>query len=878
MGAIHAGSSQLGPHDLNLRTLGQGGVGWRRNALHLIVVMTDTNNHCIFEPGKPIPTSFVSKGGIRVPTAGFMYGYRGQTFINGQFSYVLPWRVQRIGYPGSRNFSTADMQRIFGPEFGTNNTGTSDDDEFTVPPGGATLQATIEGLHSLDAKVIGIASYPSYIREEDRYYTRHPLRLLERPNGDPAQGLSAWAYVTDAVDADGRPMVFDLTNQYGTEDYDEDKDSFGPHYKLVDNLMGAVDTLQTSSDQPIDIAMLLDDTGSFQGDSEDSQAAFLAFIDALRDDQRDILVAVARYEDFGGDLVAPALDGKGPLYFADDAAEGRPFILQRRLRRVGAAGTDKPAVRYLNTMGRSAVSARLFHIVTEPPIDPDTALQAPHGTQPFYRDGTVAPQSYTDNFNRTDEALTGSGKNWVGPTAYRISGNVVTLTAANGSAPALYSKEMTRPTLKADISGAASGRSAGVAWNFDAAGLNGYTAFRGQSGQWFIERYTNGSRTLTNVGTTVSGLLKVRLEVTATGAKLYSDAGGVLVETTDVTHQGKYHGILITSSQTITNPTVDNFEIYETAGTTAKVAYDFYYRHDFSFVSGAGWALSGPLGRTGQATIAPSDVALPAAPPEPVVISNTASSWAMPTRRVHATFTGSETADSAIETYQLADAWSTTNGVQYYYMEVLQNIQFPNTRPADADLGTLRIEVQITGTGKHLVQPYYFNTTDPMPGNEAQYCQAGDVLLFYISDLAWTLRIVSAQGSSVTGLRVQRAWDASIERDILGDEDFVALTTSVRTSTEGFGGDTPEALVEALYQICTGEGFDGNLNGNTTDSGVAEVQGLSGTPNTFNKQGTGWADPGNSGDVPAFADRSRALMPGRLEDRRTAFDPSKRSR
>ena len=37
----------------------------------------------------------------------------------------------------------------------------------------------------------------------------------------------------------------------------------------------------------------------------------------------------------------------------------------------------------------------------------------------------------------------------------------------------------------------------------------------------------------------------------------------------------------------------------------------------------------------------------------------------------------------------------------------------------------------------------------------------------------------------------------------------------------GIGGDAPEASLEALYQVATGAGFDGDGNGSTLDSGAA---------------------------------------------------------
>ncbi len=63
---------------------------------------------------------------------------------------------------------------------------------------------------------------------------------------------------------------------------------------------------------------------------------------------------------------------------------------------------------------------------------------------------------------------------------------------------------------------------------------------------------------------------------------------------------------------------------------------------------------------------------------------------------------------------------------------------------------------------------------------------------------------------------------------------------SLLREAPGFGGDVPETGIEALFQVATGVGFDGNDDGDTTDSGPA---GLITTQIT----------PGLSGDVPAFA-------------------------
>ncbi len=81
------------------------------------------------------------------------------------------------------------------------------------------------------------------------------------------------------------------------------------------------------------------------------------------------------------------------------------------------------------------------------------------------------------------------------------------------------------------------------------------------------------------------------------------------------------------------------------------------------------------------------------------------------------------------------------------------------------------------------------------------------------------------------------------------------FSTSIQAALDrtapGYGGDQPETDIEALYQLVTGAGFDGNNNGTTSDSGAA---GLASTQLT----------PGVSG-VPAFgsftADPANNVLP-----------------
>ncbi len=69
---------------------------------------------------------------------------------------------------------------------------------------------------------------------------------------------------------------------------------------------------------------------------------------------------------------------------------------------------------------------------------------------------------------------------------------------------------------------------------------------------------------------------------------------------------------------------------------------------------------------------------------------------------------------------------------------------------------------------------------------------------------------------------------------------MTSIQAALNRTTPGYGGDAPETDIEALFQVVTGRGFDGNNNGSVLDSGPA---GLASTQLT----------PGASGDVPSFA-------------------------
>ncbi len=81
---------------------------------------------------------------------------------------------------------------------------------------------------------------------------------------------------------------------------------------------------------------------------------------------------------------------------------------------------------------------------------------------------------------------------------------------------------------------------------------------------------------------------------------------------------------------------------------------------------------------------------------------------------------------------------------------------------------------------------------------------------------------------------------------------MASIQSALDRTTPGYGGDQPETDIEALYQLVTGKGFDGNNNGTVSDSGPA---GLASTQ----------LSPGSSGDVPAFSsfvpDPGKGVLP-----------------
>ncbi len=97
-------------------------------------------------------------------------------------------------------------------------------------------------------------------------------------------------------------------------------------------------------------------------------------------------------------------------------------------------------------------------------------------------------------------------------------------------------------------------------------------------------------------------------------------------------------------------------------------------------------------------------------------------------------------------------------------------------------------------------------------------------------------------------------WTASVDRPFILNQPILpasmpgmrdAIVQALSRTAPGDGGDDPESLIEALYQVATGLGFDGNGDGSMLESGLAGM---------IRTQ----TNPGPSGDVPPF-------LPGNFE-------------
>lgn len=153
-------SSNLAPTSGSL-----GGVGWRADALHLVVLATDTCPVAPFPAGNPIPDSITGAGGVSEPVSVFAC------------SSTTPG-IDRFGFVGdSKSLSTNSVAGA------------------VVPSEAGTVQATVSALNDLGIRVIGMGPDAG------------PTDSIG-PSFDESVFLSGLARLTGALDSTGAPLVF----------------------------------------------------------------------------------------------------------------------------------------------------------------------------------------------------------------------------------------------------------------------------------------------------------------------------------------------------------------------------------------------------------------------------------------------------------------------------------------------------------------------------------------------------------------------------------------------------------------------------------------------------------------------------------------------
>jgi len=145
-----------------------GGVGWRRDALHLAIMATDVCPVAAFPANQAIPASITSAGGTSVPVSAFACGFT--TAGSSRFGFV------------------SDSKSLF-----TNTVAGA-----VAPLGAGTVQGTVDALNALGIRVIGMGPGAA------------PVTTFSSVGSffDPSPFLSALATLTGAVDASGTPLVF----------------------------------------------------------------------------------------------------------------------------------------------------------------------------------------------------------------------------------------------------------------------------------------------------------------------------------------------------------------------------------------------------------------------------------------------------------------------------------------------------------------------------------------------------------------------------------------------------------------------------------------------------------------------------------------------
>jgi hypothetical protein len=149
-----------------------GGVGFRPRAFHLVIQTGDFCPLAAYAAGSPVPTTITGAGGVTVPGSAL------------RCTNTLG--ANRYGFVGNSVSTIGNTVA-----------------NAVAPLGAVTVPNTIAALNSLGISVIGLAPGGTSIRT--------PVG----PSLAPSTSMSALALLTGAVDASGKPLVFDISGGAG---------------------------------------------------------------------------------------------------------------------------------------------------------------------------------------------------------------------------------------------------------------------------------------------------------------------------------------------------------------------------------------------------------------------------------------------------------------------------------------------------------------------------------------------------------------------------------------------------------------------------------------------------------------------------------------
>ncbi|MEL6905445.1 MAG: hypothetical protein AAFP22_08575, partial [Planctomycetota bacterium] len=143
----------------------EGGAGWRRDSLRIVILATDIAPVAPFESGVPVPPTIVGTGSVEPSSA-----FRASNNLGSA----------RYGFVSDALTSAANTVP-----------------NAIAPRGAATIPQAITAVNSAGIRIIGLAPGGAP--------TSAP-----GPSNDPSVMLSALARMTGGVDSSGQPLIFDI--------------------------------------------------------------------------------------------------------------------------------------------------------------------------------------------------------------------------------------------------------------------------------------------------------------------------------------------------------------------------------------------------------------------------------------------------------------------------------------------------------------------------------------------------------------------------------------------------------------------------------------------------------------------------------------------